>query len=261
MSRGTLRCLVLGLVGILSLSFTNAFATTITFSGGFTNYSGLVGCSPGTPTFINGNNVTQSNCNSTKQVDLFFPRTPSVEFYVQAFGVGGFRDQEHNLLTYTPPASPQVVNNVGDPVFLGTITVANGIWLSNASLHFQIISSSPDPSFDSIAFDDEIAWILTSNSSSNTPDQNADFIYFSAYSNLGSLRVYEKTDSPTGSNLGGSGLYGKIGSIIPTRFADPFGAAFLNPSIVPALATVPEPASILLFLFGGGVLLLCRRVK
>jgi hypothetical protein len=75
--------------------------------------------------------------------------------------------------------------------------------------------------------------VLTPNSTSNTPQQNADtYTLLNATGdtlNLNHMQVYELADSPTGSNMGTADLYGQIGSLDLTALSNPEGGLFLGP--------------------------------
>jgi hypothetical protein len=80
---------------------------------------------------------------------------------------------------------------------------------------------------------------LTPNSTSNTPEQNADVYHLCIPTGcdppagsplfLNQMQVYELADSPTGGNVGTADLYGQIGSLDLTGLSNPQGALFLGP--------------------------------
>ncbi|WP_373693578.1 PEP-CTERM sorting domain-containing protein [Limnofasciculus baicalensis] len=62
-----------------------------------------------------------------------------------------------------------------------------------------------------------------------------------------------------GSNIGQVDFYGRIGSLIPTRFANPSGGAFLDSSIVTNTSqAVPEPSTVAGTLIVSSLMLLRR---
>jgi PEP-CTERM motif len=99
------------------------------------------------------------------------------------------------------------------------------------------------------------------------PVINADYFYLSdAAGNplnlLGSVRVYEAAFQPSGNpgNTGSVDLYARIGSLIPVRFDNASGGAFLQPGFdtLPT-AAVPEPSTWAMSLVGLAGLLMWRR--
>ena len=81
-----------------------------------------------------------------------------------------------------PAESDQVVNGFGptNKFLFGTLTFANGIWADpNVRLSYNLTATSPDAGFS--GYDFEVSGVLlvqaTTNSPTNTPAQNADFVY------------------------------------------------------------------------------------
>ncbi len=206
---------------------------------------------------MNGQNVTpETGCDpqtSLKQVSIPFPSTPSVTFSQRQFWET--TDNLRNVISFSP-AGPQEVAAVGNRFLLGTVYYENGIWNGHADFRLTLTTSSTNPLFHGHILDTILHLQLTSNAGS--PEQNADYIYFPAYVGMGSLRAYELSDSPTGSNAASARIYGKIGSLIPTDFADPQGDGFVSSSVTddPG-STVPEPGAWVLT--GVSLLALMRR--
>jgi len=176
------------------------------------------------------------------------PGTTTIVFYNAG--------ETRNLLAFTP-APAQVVSS-GDNLFLGTFTLENGSWFGglgegDAMFSFQAWTASNDPALNGHVFTDVIRYYITQGAAGNTPQDNADVFSFVGRSDLGGMSVYEAFDSPTGSNRGSIDLYGRIGSLIPTRFDNAQGGAFI--------AAVPEPTAASLWLLGGAGWWLARRAR
>jgi len=128
---------------------------------------------------------------------------------------------------------------VGQAFKLGTFTVTNGVWFESADADLTVTTSSDQRAFNGKSFSDTLRYVVTTNRSSNTPDQNADYVYFVNRPELGEIRVYEAFDSPTGSNTGSIELWGKIGSLTPLEFRNAQGGVFAKSFAQP----VPEPST------------------
>ena len=214
-------------------------AAQVTVSGSFSSYTG--GASA-TATIngvaLSGTSVTEFKFSPSAQVDF----------------VDGFNNA--NQLKFISSGVQQVAA-VGDEFLLGRILYTNGDWsLGAASFHVRFTTSSPVAAFDGHVFDDAFSMFVTPNSRVQTPLQNADFVYFASRPDLGSIRVFEAFDSP-GNNTGSVSFYGRIGSLIPSRFADPVGGATIVPSVAAILA--PEPSALALTASGLMVLMLAVR--
>ena len=238
----------------LCLVASNAQAGLVSVSGGFTSLSsdfqGNVA-----PTYVNGVQVcppAPAGCDASDGLNqyLFPATTQTVDFYQIYQGT----EFTHNVIEFTP-ASPQTVSGPGVPFLLGTFTIANGIWTEDADLGFTLTTFSPDDSaLSKQIFTGFVHLSLTLNDSTD-PNANADIYYLTdtkgqtlsdpnTGSPLGSIRIYELSDSPTGSNIGTVDLNGMIGSLDLTSLSNPTGAAFLNPTYAPL--PTPEPSTLLL---------------
>ena len=119
---------------------------------------------------------------------------------------------------------------VGGEFLLGTFSFLNGEWWAASPIHdftMEMVTHSSDGALNGHVFSDTLILNITFNG--GPPENKADFFYFAGRPDLGSMRVYENQDGL--SNYGTVELYGKIGSLIPTRFANPTGGVFLDPSI------------------------------
>ncbi len=180
------------------------------------------------------------------------PGTQQVQFEYTSFI--GTANANPNRLSFTPAADAVV--SVGQTFKIGTISYTNGFWYPAATVGISITTQSTDPTLNGKTFTGKVNVVTTNyNISVTDPVLNADFFYLSDASgpltSLGSVRVYEKTIQPAGNpgNVGSVDLFARIGSLIPTGFANPSGGAFLSPSIVP-LSPVPEPSQASLLLAG-----------
>lgn len=259
------RTLSVALIGIALALFEpgRGYASLVSVHGGFTGYNGPVGGCGEFTSMINGQDVTPtSNCgpfNNSAQLVLSFPMTPSVDFRGAAT-FGG--PTAPNLLRFDA-AAPQNVNGPGEEFFLGSLTYANGIWYGiNAIATFPIVltTSSADPNLDGKSLNDTLQLYVTANGNSS-PDLNADFVYFTSFTAIGSVRAYELFDSPNGNNTVTVDLYGKIGSLIPTRFADAQGGGFISAGIDPDPNRVPEVGAFTIWTLGLVGLAGARRLR
>lgn len=235
-------------------------AAPVSVIGTFSNFSGPVAYPPGTPetvgfgpSFLNDVQVTPDTPSSRSGVGLaslnFAAGTTAVDFYNTG--------ETHNLLEFIPATVQNVV--LGQEFLIGTFKLRNGSWFGglgegDSLFAFSVTTASADPDLDGHNFSDVVRYRITQFAVGNTPAQNADYFFFDGHPELGTMSVYERSDSPTGSNQGTIDLYGRIGSLIPTRLANPEGGAFI--------ATVPEPESCAMLLAGLGLLgVVARRRK
>lgn len=233
-----------------------ASAALVTLHGSFLSFEGAVAYPPGSaghtefgPSYINNVQVNPTTPTARPGVGLgsltLGPGTTTVVFHNA--------EETRNLLAFTP--APQQSVSSGDNLFIGTFILENGSWFGglgegDAMFSFQAWTVSDDPALNGHVFTDVIRYHVTQFAVGNTPQDNADVFSFVGRSDLGGMSVYEMSDSPTGSNRGSIDLYGRIGSLIPTRFDNAQGGAFI--------AAVPEPSSclataLLLGVFGGAM--------
>jgi len=159
----------------------------------------------------------------------------------------------HNLVRFTP-APVQDVAAPGIEFLLGTLTLTNGtFWGGRGDHSFGLTVTANGGTLGTHSFSDTLVYVITSNVID--PALAADVFYLSGHPRLGSMRVLESRD---GDNTGSVELYGKIGSLTPTRFANPTGGVFLSPD-VPQPPTVPEPATLGLVAVAVGAVAVRRR--
>jgi hypothetical protein len=253
--------LAFGTIALSLLAMTGrASASPITVVGGFTSFTGVTsgtgpGCDPILQASIAGAIVNAPVC--TEPHGLWGPSSvtfsaplQTVEFFEIVAGTVA----NPNALSFVP-ATGQTVANTGDEFLLGSFSYTNGTWFglgTESSFHFQLTTVSDNPAFNGHVLSDDVVLNITPTAAGNTPDQNADFVYLSAFTSLGSIRAYESFDSPSGSNVVTVDLYGKIGSLIPTEYLNVRGGGFVDPSVTadPSPTAVPEPTSIVLVLSG-----------
>ncbi len=218
-----------------------AAATLVDLTGNIIGFSGVVGSSGQFTTYFDQHRgqgpeaiCPDAGCGTgigVANLDFNTLYTPQLEFWNTDFGV------ERTRNSITLQTTPQVDVVLGQEFLLATITYTNGIWFTDPEFQLEFYAGSSDPAFDGHIFSDTLHLTITSNMLTNTPDQNADYLWFVNNQFLGSIRAYELGDSPNGSNSVTVELYAMISSLDPTRLANATGGGFLNPSVLP----LPEP--------------------
>jgi hypothetical protein len=236
----------------LFASVAPAQAAPVFITGGFTSFSGVVGSDWQFSTFINGDVCPDAGCGTgigVANLSLGDAGSPEsgvgkVDFYSASFGA----QSTPNQLVFTPAPLQDVAR--GQEFLLGTISYTNGIWFTDPEFGFKLTTNSINSEFDGFEFVDTVHVFITPNDTTNTPEQNADFIYLLGRPDLGSLRAYELSDSPSDSNRVTMEVYGAINSLHLTRFANAQGGGFIDPGVAAAPTPVPEPATVLLLGLG-----------
>lgn len=226
-----------------------AAANTLTITGGFTNFLGVVGGGQYTTT-INGSTVCPySDCASgiiagDGLLDIV-PSAQRVDFGFTQFGVAAAPNALS--LTLVNSSDPNYVTVGGGPVKIADLFFQNGTWFGRAQFGFTLFATSCDAGGictngswgDVIVMD-----VHTVNGGS--AEANADEVHFANGGNFGSLFVYEPADSAT--PYASIEIMAMIGSLIPTGFGNVTGEGGF---FVPAAAnTVPLPAALPLFAAG-----------
>ena len=172
-------------------------------------------------------------------------------------------NRESNAIDFIP-ADPSDVKP-GDDFKLGTFSVKNGYWYSTgtvADVTFQVTTHSDVPSLDGHTFDG--TWRMFVFAPGDTdPVNNADYFYLLERPDLGSIRVFETYAQPADNPgcIGSVDLYARIGSLVPSGFANPTAGAFLSPMPGSPAAVVPEPSTFWLLSMSLGLLPLKRLVR
>jgi hypothetical protein len=223
----------------LALSAASA-QESVSVSGGFTSFEGQI--LGNNTAYINGAPYCpDAGCNVAFGLATFgvvnFPPGPfsTPQLSLDFFNKQGSFEDIHNLVQFIPaPAQP--VSGTGVPFLLGRFTIANGVWSGDADFGFSLTTSSTTPGspLDNQTFTGFLHMALTPNSTSNTPQQNADiYTLLNATANtlnLQMMQVYELADSPDpiNKNMGTADLYGQIGSLDLTALSNPQGGLFLG---------------------------------
>jgi hypothetical protein len=264
----------------------------ITFSGGFTEYSGpaqsflfttpsgleffgsryevdnaffgILGPSeplPGDAGAIlaaNGYGITTqsllNNALPSSRVDLWIGTGPR---------------ENLNSLVFTP-ADPQGYNGTpGEEFRIGTFTFQNGGWfgttpyndpvlgeqtyaLPPSRFQFTVTATVSDATGNATSthtFTDVLELLVTGPTWNNPlPEDDADYLSFVGRRDLGYVGAFESSNLPPGGSTEGSiDMFGRIGSLVPTRFANPQGMVLA--SEIPT-APIPEPHTWALMLAG-----------
>jgi len=253
---------------LLSLLLAGAApAATVQVVANIQSFSGVVGSDAQFSTFFDqhdgrgplaicpdggcGTGIGVATIDSTTPEDpalgKFDLGTADLEFWNTNFG----QSATHNRIRFT--AAPAANVALGQDFLMGTLSFTNGTWFTDPDFELVFVSSSSDAAFDGFVWTGALHLSITPNSTANTPVQNADFLWFTNSTTLGSVRAYEISDSPTGDNTVIVDIYGHINSLDLTRFDNATGGGFLDPSV----GLLPEPSA--LVLLGGGALALMWR--
>jgi hypothetical protein len=247
---------------ITSLAAATACAVPVSITGGFTSFSssGVFGTTGGTSSTLNGNPLCpDAGCDTFGPANVTFG-TPQSSVTFQVFTPAA---NPLNEVRFTP-AAPQEVNGTGpaNAFFLGTLLFTNGIWSAlDASFGFTLTSHSSSAVFDNQTLVETLFMQVTSNDFTNkTPAQNADFVYALGTPAAGSLRAYELTDTPTGTNTATARVFGYFASLHLLGLTDPTGG-FVDPGIaLEPTVSVAEPGIVALLSLGLCALGFFRRL-
>lgn len=256
---------ILGLVALLSA--VPAHALVVTPVGEFTNfYTANVFDTTGDFLVVNRVNGQQlcafgpaQGSQTTYDCSLdgpagmeLAPGTTSVEWQVDPIY---FDPWDRNFVSFLAAGAQDV--ELGQKFLFGTLTFVNGAWSSAyTELSYNLTFTTGNQALDAL-YDFEYSSNLivqgTPNLATNTPEQNADFIYLADDPQLGTLRAYELFDSPSGGNSVSVEIWGYLGSVNMVSFENVRGAGFIAP--------LPEPGTLGLLGLGLAGLGLSRRRK
>lgn len=265
------------LAGGLGLACATASAVTVTPQFRFLNFyaSGLYASSPpdNVDYFVNGvqlcawgaasGSTTTTDCAAEGDGGMGFPEvgTPvtRVEWHlVNKDEPPATREWFHNALSFTPGGAHDVTALPSDRFLFGTLTFTNGSWASltdaRVELSYTLNFTTGNPTLDA-AYDFEYSGVLVVAATPNnlaTRDQRADYVYLADQPRLGSLRAFEFADVGfvPGANTVSVDIYGNLASVHFTDLANVQGGGFVNPSVLPGLAPVPEQGTLALALAG-----------
>jgi hypothetical protein len=231
-----------------TLFLGSAHATPVWVTGGFTSFDGNVYGDQYANFYqtVNGDAVCPTiGCTEFGNAHVNFAAPQSV-VYMQNVDHYGIETYAQNSLRFMP-MSPQEVDGTGplNSFVLGTLLFENGIWNDFTRLGFTLTTHSTDSLLDGHTFNDTLVMRVSPNSFGiNTPAQNSDYVYFEDTWTAGSVRAYEKQDSPTGTNIFSALIVGYIGSLHVTNFVGLSGDGFVDTGIdiEPTPVSVPEPA-------------------
>jgi hypothetical protein len=259
---------VIGLVvATASLTAAPAFAVLVTPTFEFTNfYTDFVNDTTGdflVYNLVNGQQLcafgsaqgsqTTYDCSKDGAAGIeLAPGISSVEWQVDPVF---FDPWVRNVVTFEA-AGAQEVAGIGpsNRFKFGKLTFENGQWSgAYTELSFNLTFLTDDAALNAL-FDFEYSSNLiiqgTPNLATNTPEQNADFVYIADETGLGSLRAYELFDSPTGSNRVSVDIWGYLSSVHFDSFRDVSGGGFIDTGIALEPSPVPEPSTLALALSG-----------
>jgi hypothetical protein len=228
-----------------------AAASLVGVTAAFTSFTGVVGDDFQFKTYINGSRVCPDTGCATGIGVLHLPLSngaSGIEFQNTNFGAF----QTLNSIEFQPACPPNVPCDLalGQRFLLGWLTYENGTWFSDPEFGIELKTFSADPAFDGFVLSDTLHLRITPNSVSNTPYQNADFLYFVNDPSLGSLRAFELGDDPSGNSVTIE-IWGMINSLHVLELTNATGGGFWDPSVGDQ-PTVPEPAPLALLLTGAG---------
>jgi len=280
----------LGLIGLFAS--TTGLAATVSVTGGITSYSGPtwdhVYTGDVTTTVTT---KIQREGDSPVNVPLQFPLPNESTGLFSSAGIGlgqvdltqggllppagsiqfwqSFDDSKsgENGIAFTPAPATNVV--AGQEFLVGTFTFINGGWfgsipLSDGSTYvypesefgFRLATQSSDATLNGHTFVGTVRLHVTGTLDPD-PIYDADYFYIPECPECGYVGVFESYNAPAGSNnVGSVDFYAKIGSLIPTRFANSLGLVLA--SEIP-VAPVPLPATFPLLMSGLGLVATLRR--
>lgn len=231
-------------------------ATPYTLTGEFTTfrtwYDGAL------PATVNGIRLTDSGIYAGEAFGQAYTWSNTISLVGEVPTVEFVRDPQVVSPTSTVTSLPNVLDWVngpspvvdpGEEFVLGTLTFQNGQWNPIVELGVRFFA---DPSFGGVRSEWIDTLVLVSNSPPPpyTPEEQADYFYFTQSSALAGFRysVYDEFSQPP-SNPGSTGTFdviAKIGSLDAVRL-NPTNAAAL---VTAPMAPIPEPSAWALFMVG-----------
>lgn len=238
----------------------SVLAAEVSFSGGFTRYSGPLGQTTffseiGPEPWVLAPPVTApqgpTDFGGVGSGEVLFPSFSSgVSF--SRLDTPSKPSSLANTLLFKPAAARAV--NVGDEFVIGSFTFTNGGWFGDypdSFFSFKVTTHSSDPGLDGHTYAGRLQLKITAGcdrpSTCDTSDPleiatlNADYFWIEEHPEASPqfVGVYDNDFLPGNgaSNVGSVDLRVKIGSLIPLGFTNPTGGALI-------LNEVPEPPNL-----------------
>lgn len=235
-------------------------AAEVSFSGGFTDYSGPLGQTTffsevGPEPWVLGPPVTTpqgpTDFAGVGLGEVLFPEFSSGVAFSR-LGTPSDPSSVANALVFTPAAAREL--NVGDEFTIGTFTFTNGGWFGDypdSFFSFRVTTHSSDPDLDGHTYAGRLQLDITAGcgrpSTCGTSDPleiaalNADYFFIEGHPepNPQVVGVYDNDFLPGNgaTNVGSVEFKVKIGSLIPLGFTNPTGGALIR-------TEVPEPPNL-----------------
>ncbi|MBP6422552.1 MAG: PEP-CTERM sorting domain-containing protein [Propionivibrio sp.] len=246
---------VLALVGIAA----NANAqSSVSVTGEFTRFT-VDEAYLNLPTNVNGVQIDDGS------------KTTGITTAIAGSSVTFDYDSLSNSFSFSGNTANVLGTGTSNEFVLGRFTYTNGFFHRISFLDFTLTTHSENALYDNHSFNGRIS--LKANFNGGTPEEGADYFTVqdsagATLTSLGSVRVYdwdycpESDPTAPNCNTGSVDVIGHIGSLHLDRFENAAGGAFIDGSVAPGLAPIPEPETYAMMLAGLGLLgFVARRRK